>query len=407
MKSVPTPPPPVRGLRGRSPKGAHEIALLTYLVSGTNVVDSLKWDSGGDTGRFIIATVVSLGVALGIWFVHKKLYGRPGGRPKVRVESLQVSGLSAEEAQLLNELNRGAGGGDPARLVRARAAFEKAVQKNVDLLQSDGGNREQVLESLRHKLGWDHTEPGHPMTTSQQLELNLEAELFGTGAQRGFCVHGVLAHRDARHLVFRLVDLDDEVPWGAGDEIEVYFWRENDAGYLFRTEVIDVRGVGAYVVMRHPDAMERKQRRLYVRVGVSDSVRFLHIPAGEVPRRMGLSVDGAGGLCEGLIEDLSAGGFRLRCHAPLSERDYVSIAAFEPIGGEEILARVVNDLGCDENGVHCYGLQYAGLPASARERITQQVFKLQRRALAVPAGAGDGQRPMISFTDLGETGPNS
>lgn len=220
--------------------------------------------------------------------------------------------------------------------------------------------------------------------TLPPLPIDLEVEVFGTEELAGFCARGVIAHRDPQLLVFHMVDEHIELPWRPGNSVQVYFWRPEDAGYLFTTEVIELRLVGSgYLVVAPPRSMERHQRRLHVRVAVSEWVDFLHIPAGDVGFRLGREGTDSGGLHPGEIEDLSAGGIRLTAGVSMAPDDFVCFASFPAIPGNEVLTRIVDEkpIGTSD-GNRRYGLRYVGMSSALRDEITRQVFRIQRERLA-------------------------
>ncbi|MEM7167598.1 MAG: hypothetical protein AAF581_19250 [Planctomycetota bacterium] len=214
------------------------------------------------------------------------------------------------------------------------------------------------------------------------LEMNQEVDVFLDGND-GECARGMLVHKDGGHLVVRILDHDSVAGWPAGASLQVYFWRANDSGYVFESKIIENRQIGtAYLVLTIPTSFEKKQRRMYVRASHRERVTFLHVPSGQATQWLGGADSDQNCLHEGMVEDLSAGGFRMITDADLGNGDYISIDNFTPIGGE-ILARVSANLGgVDGKGFGRYGLQYVGVDSATRDRITQAVFRLHRQMLS-------------------------
>lgn len=214
------------------------------------------------------------------------------------------------------------------------------------------------------------------------LELNQEVDVFLDGTD-GQCARGMLVHKDGGHLVVRILDEDSVSGWAAGASLQGYFWRQNDSGYVFESQIIENREVGtSYLVLTIPRSFEKKQRRMYVRANHRERVSFLHVPSGKATEMLGGGDDEQNRIHEGMVEDLSAGGFRMITDAELGNGDYISIDNFTPIGGE-MLARVSANLGAaDGAGFGRYGLQYVGVDSGTREKITQAVFRLHRKMLS-------------------------
>ena len=135
-------------------------------------------------------------------------------------------------------------------------------------------------------------------------------------------------------------------------------------------------------MLSHPRTVERRRRRLYVRVKYKVEVRFLHVPGGQAAHSLGREIHTSrGGLAVGWTEDLSAGGLRLKTPIPLAKGDYLSIHRFPPADGEEILARVARVLKDEAGEPVCYGLEFVGMCAALRSLITRRVYQQQRESL--------------------------
>ncbi len=230
------------------------------------------------------------------------------------------------------------------------------------------------------------------LASSQLLELDQELDLFGTGTLAGYCLRAVLVHRDAGHLLVKVDESVPEFPWKAGDTLQAYFWRENEAGYLFLTEIREVRrNESFFLVLSQPTQLERKQKRLHVRTPYRQPLRFQVISNAEVTQRVGAFRPVEQGPIDGWTEDLSAGGFRLLCNRQLSVGDYLAVEKFHPAGGEAILGRVVNSFGAQGGGRYTYGVSFAGISSRVREQIIREVFRLQREIILKARAIADSQ----------------
>ena len=208
-------------------------------------------------------------------------------------------------------------------------------------------------------------------------EMDLELEVFGQGERAGYCVRAVIVHVESCYVVVRVSDeeLEEPCPLQPGDAVTGYFWRSGDAGYLFHTELLESRFVGqTYLLLRPPHELERHQRRLHVRVPYCETVSFLRIPAGSQAELLGTEVDESA-IQQGNVEDLSAGGIRLRCWMALAVDDFVCISGFSLLPKQDVLFRVVTidrlaEPGEPSDTDHEYGLSFVGLTARDRDRIT-------------------------------------
>ena len=95
------------------------------------------------------------------------------------------------------------------------------------------------------------------------LETDLELEIFGCEHNAGYCVRAIVVHVDNHYVVVRVNDEDLEIPCplADGEVVTGYFWRPGDAGYVFHTDVVEIRHVGqTYLLLRPPRELERHQR---------------------------------------------------------------------------------------------------------------------------------------------------
>ncbi len=334
----------------------------------------------------------AVGIALALYLGHRMVLKHWPQQKTRRLtgwqRTLQGYGLNAAEREVIAKLGRSSDL-DPVQIVTDRHAFESAVDQGSELSHADSRSEKTIME-IRRKLGWDQTATAAsllPDVSAQRnvvadaLELNQEVELFGVGEGAGFCARGILVHRDDQNLVFRFLEGKDEIPFGPNDRLQIYFWRSNDAGYLCQTQVKEIRAKGpGFLITMLPDAIERQQKRIYVRVPYAEQIRYLHIPLSSASELFG-SETRSGGVFDGVCLDLSAGGFRLRTDVELHPGDYLSIPHFQAANDEEVMARVVGTLEVGEDGQGHYGVQFTGIPANMRDTISKLVFQLQRRMI--------------------------
>ncbi|MEE8141701.1 MAG: PilZ domain-containing protein [Planctomycetota bacterium] len=355
--------------------------------------------SNFDVGvRYLVYIGFAVMLGLVVWYAHRK-FSAPRKRPSRRRwhGALQRQGLDPQERDFVGHVAEQAGERDPAEVMKSRVGFEKAVGTTLDELQCDP-RKQRTLDGIRRKMHWDQAQPGQPLAHTQLLELNLDVEVFGTGPQAGYCIRGVIVHRDASHLVVQLDACEERLPWIAGDRIQVYFWRPDDAGYLFTSTVQELRTRQRrpFMILSHPSALERQQKRLFVRVPYRKQLKLIRIPYSEATHRVGKEAENpTGALCEAWSEDLSAGGFRISIEHELELGDYLAVHNFPLADGEEILARVVVGLPRDGESLYRYGVQYVGLSVALRDHISRKVFQLQRESIksAKAQDPTDGDSP--------------
>jgi c-di-GMP-binding flagellar brake protein YcgR len=147
--------------------------------------------------------------------------------------------------------------------------------------------------------------------------------------------------------------------------------------------VIELRTLGELFLFVAPPAhLERHQRRLHVRVPLRAPVTFLRVASGQAGNWLrGDPTADPGPLRGGVIEDLSAGGFRISVAAPLQIGDFLSFSEFPVVEGEDVLARIISDRNVGETEELCFGALFLGLSATMRYLIAQHIFRLQRQSV--------------------------
>lgn len=398
--------------------GSTDLFAQDDIQSPSNaLVESLRLRQAddGSTMRFVQFGGIAIVAGLLLWAIHRGYQSfmarregpevndrrRPSRMYSRKDQGLATLGLDANERGFITRLARHSGL-DPDRLVNHRTSFEQSVEGGRDFIHSDPG-QEATLRSIRDKLGWTGA-PGTEAVAVAPLpvdghrafdmELNQEVELFGTGAAAGYCARAVLIYRDEHHLVLRFYETLDGSNWKSGDVAQIYFWRANDAGYLLRSRIQEFREQApGFLVLTHPESIERQQKRIYVRVPIESEIRFLHLPLADVGALLG-NESRAGGLYSGVLEDLSAGGFRVTTAQSLRSGDYLVIPEFAPAGNVEVMVRVVSELPApsgtqDGSAVvsgRRFGVQYIGVSAVDRDSISRTVFTKQRESIVARSG---------------------
>ncbi len=163
---------------------------------------------------------------------------------------------------------------------------------------------------------------------------------------------------DRQQLILSLprdADLQNPLTLIAGEIVCVSF-RRNRRKYFFASVVEEVDD--GNVAVRWPDVVSRMQRRVHERVTP---------PSAE---RITVSL-GDSNCPDGVLEDLSVGGFRVRASAPsrLANGALTTCLFGHPdsAGALELNARLRHVQHCDD-GTHSLGFEFADLNATAEGR---------------------------------------
>jgi hypothetical protein len=154
--------------------------------------------------------------------------------------------------------------------------------------------------------------------------------------------------------------------------ISVYFWREDDAGYVFDTEVIDEvfsKGISSLKV-DHNDSLFRTQKRKSLRVKISKEA-FVYLVNDTDPHKMERS---PGLRC--MMEDISDSGcaYRVKGQAPVGQRlkvqfalDHIPICIPGTIRSVDYM---------QESNISIVHMEADPLPTGVRNHILCEVFDM-------------------------------
>lgn len=164
--------------------------------------------------------------------------------------------------------------------------------------------------------------------------------------------------------------LPDSFQW-KGRRMAVYFWRRDDAGYVFDTYVLDEvpASSGALLQLSHSDSLFRAQKRRSVRAKIRLSA-YLYLPKDELYPEL---VEGEPGMrC--VIEDLSEDGCALTVGGKAIPGLKVKVQF--AVGGDTVaMSGVVKSADYDEESNRSL-LHIEALPLSiaTRNKILSEVF---------------------------------
>jgi len=183
------------------------------------------------------------------------------------------AGMSLAEARQLREAAALAGLADPTNILWSPRDMDKAIAVLTADLKREGRDRgrEGILlmdrvYSLRKGLEFEQPRFKYGIRSSRQI---------GAGQRLRVLVHGVgvfgstVIDNNARYLVVSY-PIGSRLPkdwvW-KGKKVSMYFWRREDAGYVFDSYVIDDLRIRSVPVLQvsHSEALLRTQKRKSIR----------------------------------------------------------------------------------------------------------------------------------------------
>jgi c-di-GMP-binding flagellar brake protein YcgR len=182
-----------------------------------------------------------------------------------------------------------------------------------------------------------------------------------------------------------------------GLTVSIYFWREDDAGYVFDSEVLDeVFSLGIpSIKITHGDSLFRTQKRRSVRVKMQQAAYLYLVPSHELPHR----ISGDPGL-KCLLEDISDTGCAVtvggRADAGLRVKVQFALNNAAVCMSGTVRSIRYNE-STDRSILH---IEAEPLPIETRNRILGEVFGMQ------PPEENDNELPFQvlddEMTDLAE-----
>jgi c-di-GMP-binding flagellar brake protein YcgR len=200
---------------------------------------------------------------------------------------------------------------DPTSIFKSQAQFEKIIRSMVAALHLSGDYDNPATQYLLSKL-FDYykkiemqsSENKTRITTSQQISEGQTLRILvpGTGVYKSEVVKNMGNYLAISRPVN--AKLTASMDW-YGLKISIYFWREDDAGYVFDSEVVDEvfsRGISSLKI-DHNNSLFRTQKRKSTRVKFRKAAFLYLVNDNDNPHRLeksaGLKV---------MLEDISDSG---------------------------------------------------------------------------------------------------
>jgi c-di-GMP-binding flagellar brake protein YcgR len=311
------------------------------------------------------------------------LFSRSGDE-KAKVNWLQFfakgkeAGFSIRELEQVRRLVTNCNIEDPVSIFSSQKQLEICIRSVVNAVRMSGDSEDPGIQDFLSRLfdyckelGIKNAEKKTIITTSRQISENQELKILvqGTGVFKSEVIKNF-----GNYLTISRPSnqkMSSHMQW-QGLRISVYFWREDDAGYVFDTEVSDEvfsKGISALKV-EHNDSLFRTQKRKSMRVKLRKAA-FVYLVNDIDPYKM----EKAPGLrC--MMEDISDTGcaFKVTGMAPVGQRlkvqfslDRIPICIPGTIRSVDYLR---------ESNVSVIHMEADTLPLATRNHILCEVFDM-------------------------------
>jgi len=289
------------------------------------------------------------------------------------------AGFTIKDMEQIRRLVSGCNIKDPVSIFKSKKQFEIVVRSMVNTARLSGDINEPLTQIFLSKLfdyfkkiEMEATDTKVKITNSRQISegQTLRILVAGTGVFKS----EVIKNTANSLTISRPVNSKVSASMRWNDlKISVYFWREDDAGYVFDTQVVDEvfsKGISSLKV-DHNDSLFRTQRRKSLRIKFQKAAFLYLVNDADNPHRLETS---AGLRC--MLDDISDTGcaFRINGQAEVGMRLKVQFSIDRaPIC---IPATVRSVDYFHETNVSLVHMEADPLPVVTRNHILCEVFKM-------------------------------
>lgn len=168
------------------------------------------------------------------------------------------------------------------------------------------------------------------------------------------------------------------LPISVGQSVEMHYY-EGDSIYKFEGEVIDRENKGMpLLTVKIPQTFKKIQRRKYVRVPVTTSVKYMVTPKEYRLRRLDNTT--INNMNQGILVDLSGGGLKFVSNESLKDKSLLVQMKFDSF---ELIAKgeVVRCIFDEKERVYDIGMNFTDIGAQEREKLITYIFRLMREQI--------------------------
>ncbi|MDR2746537.1 MAG: PilZ domain-containing protein [Treponema sp.] len=290
------------------------------------------------------------------------------------------SGFSLREIELLRKLAVRCNLQEPSSLFWSQEQLDKCIRALVKS-QKTGGEAEDTggqdflskLYEYRKKVEMEKTGVKSGISNSRQISegQNLRVLVPGTGVFRSQMI------RNTSENIIISRPVNDKVGSGfswTGTKISIYFWRENDAGYVFDTEVLDEvfsKGISSLKI-GHVNSLYRTQKRKSIRIKINKPAYLYLLGPDEetgkietVPGARCILEDLSETGCAVIIGGQAAAGMRIKVQFALDGTPICMSGTVRSVDYKEAFQRSLLHIEADP------------LPLYAQNKIMGEVFGMQ------------------------------
>jgi hypothetical protein len=238
----------------------------------------------------------------------------------------RTRGLTKEESDLLRRLVQAQGVQRPNLIFTSMTILDSAIQRAVRRLgmqELRGESKDEIINAyyrLRNKIARSKAGRSVANTKAIPIDSRIRINLQKYGS---FTV--TVNRNESEYLGVTIPSLppDKSIPWNR-QKVKCWYWRENDAGYVFETKVSNVILTSGLqtICLKHTDQVSRVQKRTYPRKNVRLPVVYSRVRVVDEGGKKRAFVDKKE-THWGTIVDISVGGLSVETTVPIDLNSYI------------------------------------------------------------------------------------
>jgi len=298
---------------------------------------------------------------------------------------IEEKALPEREARFLRAFLKNYAAKQPLPAVTEREPFNACVERDMTdaaALLDEAALREhgELLRSIRSALMLDYFPIGQPIHSTRELTPPQQIFVAPANETGDRWARVRIAAVDEAFLYAHPLELPHGFLPRTGLRLQARLWREEDARYLFTSEIAEIEERPARWIVPHAHDLRRVQARAHFRVRLARDTWVGLVPAPPRSGAADLSRRAPVAEISARLTSLSAGGFAVLVDQPVSEMVHLRIPIDVEDGGEifEGTGRIV---GASPAGGQTYLVRatFVDLDEKQRERIAHFVFVRQKK----------------------------
>jgi c-di-GMP-binding flagellar brake protein YcgR len=372
---------------------------------------------------FFTLAVVAVTLGLAVFFISRQKKEKQGSWIQFFARG-KDAGFSFREIELLRRLAQKCNIEDPASLFWSQNQLDICIRSLVRSLRMSGETEDSgthtflsKLYDFRKKVEMEKPRIKNGISSSRQISegQSLRVLVSGTGVFTSQVIKNINQYLTISRPVNPKIAASASFSWN-GLKIAVYFWRQEDAGYVFDSEVQDEvfsRGVSSLKIT-HSDSLFRTQKRKNVRIKLHRAA-FLYLKKeGDEPGALEIT---PGLKC--FLEDLSdagcavtvggkaAAGLEVKIqfaldNAAISMSGVVRSVDFNEDSNRSLLHIEADPLPPEIRN-HILAEVFGMIPGDAEEELPFRLLDEEAENMGVRADAAAGDTAAVAAPDIPDT----